>query len=213
MALNAEQIERYSRQIVLPEVGATGQQRLLAATVALTGASPLAAHAGRYLAGAGVGHLVLVEPRAAGVAEELVALNPEIAVTAAPALPAANAVVAADLGPAARDALGRQLHTSTIPMIGVGTGGGGGWLHVAQGRRGCISCAASGAGAGAAGDVLGAPAGGVLGALAALYTLRLLLGLSPPEAESWWQFDAAAAMLERRALVRAANCAGCRPLS
>jgi molybdopterin/thiamine biosynthesis adenylyltransferase len=208
MTLNPQQIERYSRQIVLPEVGARGQQRLLAATVALAGASALAAHAGRYLAGAGVGHLLLVEPGDARIAAELATLNPEIALSTVPGAPMADAIVAADLAAPARDALARQARASTVPLIGVGMGGAGGWLHVAHGPQGCISCAASGA-AGEPAAALAAPAAGVLGALAALSTLRLLLGLNTPETTCWWQFDAATATLERRPLSRAANCHSC----
>jgi len=49
------QIERYSRQIVLPEVGAEGQLRLLAARVAIAGTGVAAERVLAYLAAAGVG--------------------------------------------------------------------------------------------------------------------------------------------------------------
>jgi hypothetical protein len=52
--LDDAQVERWSRQIVLPEVGARGQARLLAARVVVAGEDPAAAHARTLLERAGV---------------------------------------------------------------------------------------------------------------------------------------------------------------
>lgn len=52
---------RYSRQIALPQVGEPGQQRLLDAKVVIVGAGGLGVPVALYLAGAGVGHLTLVD--------------------------------------------------------------------------------------------------------------------------------------------------------
>ena len=54
-------IERYARQVVLPEVGAAGQARLNAAHVLVVGAGGLGCPVLQYLAGAGVGRLVIVD--------------------------------------------------------------------------------------------------------------------------------------------------------
>jgi len=59
--LTAEQRERYSRHLLLPEVGAEGQQKLLDARVLLLGAGGLGSPAGLYLAAAGVGTLGIVD--------------------------------------------------------------------------------------------------------------------------------------------------------
>jgi hypothetical protein len=59
MRLDDRQIERYSRQIVLPEVGPEGQLRLLRSRVAIAGAGPAAERAFGYLAAAGVGRLAV----------------------------------------------------------------------------------------------------------------------------------------------------------
>lgn len=59
--LDADAMDRYSRQIILPQVGVTGQERLAKARVALLGAGGLGAPISLYLAAAGVGHLTLID--------------------------------------------------------------------------------------------------------------------------------------------------------
>jgi molybdopterin-synthase adenylyltransferase len=132
MALREDQIRRYARHVLLPDVGGRGQERLLAAAVAVElrqdGAAEVAALA--YLAAAGVGRLVLTgdvsgplgegeiaagilyaaadrgRPRGRAAAERIAALNPDVTVIAAgTAPPPADAVrLADDLEPAPADA-------------------------------------------------------------------------------------------------------------
>src|SRR5438105_9633363 len=59
--LTAEQRERYSRHLLLDEVGLEGQQKLLDAKILLLGAGGLGSPAGLYLAAAGVGTLGIVD--------------------------------------------------------------------------------------------------------------------------------------------------------
>ena len=61
MRLNDERIERYSRQILLPQVGGEGQEKLLVSKVLIVGAGGLGSPVASYLAGAGVGTIGIVD--------------------------------------------------------------------------------------------------------------------------------------------------------
>ncbi len=61
MELSEEQVRRYARHILLPEVGGIGQARLLAARVLVVGAGGLGSPLVLYLAAAGVGTIGIVD--------------------------------------------------------------------------------------------------------------------------------------------------------
>jgi len=61
MVLREDQIERYSRQIILPGMGGKGQEKLLDAKVLIIGAGGLGSPAGLYLASAGIGTIGIVD--------------------------------------------------------------------------------------------------------------------------------------------------------
>jgi len=100
--LTNEQISRYSRHLILPQVGVEGQERLKAAKVLLVGTGGLGAPLALYLAAAGVGTLGIVDydfveesnlqrqiihsnrdigrPKVASAADRIKAINPDIKV-------------------------------------------------------------------------------------------------------------------------------------
>jgi len=102
--LSKEEIQRYSRHLIMPEVGLEGQLKLKRASVLTIGTGGLGAPLGLYLAAAGVGHLGLVDfdivdssnlqrqvtfttadvgkPKSEAAKARLSALNPAIEITA-----------------------------------------------------------------------------------------------------------------------------------
>ncbi len=61
MTLSASERERYSRHLLLPEIGVAGQEKLQAARVAVVGAGGLGSPSSLYLAAAGVGTLGIID--------------------------------------------------------------------------------------------------------------------------------------------------------
>lgn len=61
MEFTEEQLQRYSRHIILPEVGGKGQKKLLNAKVFLVGAGGLGCPVGYYLTAAGVGTIAIID--------------------------------------------------------------------------------------------------------------------------------------------------------
>ena len=61
MEFTEEQISRYSRHILLPEVGGKGQKKIAKSKILLVGAGGLGSPAALYLAAAGVGRIGLID--------------------------------------------------------------------------------------------------------------------------------------------------------
>lgn len=62
MSLGPDRVERFARQIIVPEIGGAGQVALAQAKVTLVGLGGIGSPVLQYLAGAGIGHLRLIEP-------------------------------------------------------------------------------------------------------------------------------------------------------
>ena len=61
MQLNNEEIRRYSRHLILPEVGLAGQKKIKATSVLCIGAGGLGSPIAMYLAAAGIGKIAIVD--------------------------------------------------------------------------------------------------------------------------------------------------------
>ena len=61
-SLNNEEVLRYGRHLIMPEVGMTGQKKLKAAKVLMVGAGGLGSPSGLYLAASGVGEMTIIDP-------------------------------------------------------------------------------------------------------------------------------------------------------
>ena len=113
MSLGAAQIDRYSRQIILPEVGGRGQERLLGARVLLAGHDDAAVATATLLGRAGVGTLHLV----AGPAS-LPELSPDCRVERiADGVPVPDADVFVDVRGGSTAALGREAARHRRPLV------------------------------------------------------------------------------------------------
>ena len=102
--MNDDQLLRYSRHILLDDVGIEGQQRLVDSHVLVVGAGGLGSPVAMYLAASGVGHITIADhdvvdltnlqrqiahttsrvghPKVESAAQAMLALNPEVRVTA-----------------------------------------------------------------------------------------------------------------------------------
>ena len=102
MSFTDEQIKRYSRHIILPEVGGKGQKKILQSKVLVIGAGGLGSPAAYYLAAAGVGTIGIIDgdvvdisnlqrqiihqtpdidkPKVISAKEKIEALNPDVEV-------------------------------------------------------------------------------------------------------------------------------------
>lgn len=84
MTLSDAQIERYSRQIIVPGIGSRGQTNLLAASVVVHGAPRLVTATAAHLAAAGVGNLwIAIDESPADAVAQVAAVNGDCRVQAA----------------------------------------------------------------------------------------------------------------------------------
>jgi adenylyltransferase/sulfurtransferase len=151
------QIDRYSRQIILPEVGGRGQQKLLSSTLALL-ATDETSILPAYLAAAGVGRLVIWNPGAQTTSEalqDISDLNPDCALESR-AEPVSRlncesliaesnpvAVVIMEEHAQAAELMNAACAATATPLVWGGTMGAKAYLTVFDPRQspGCRACA------------------------------------------------------------------------
>ncbi len=226
--LNDSQLLRYSRQILLPEVGVRGQQRLLDASVLVVGLGGLGSPVAMYLAASGVGRLIVADDdrvelsnlqrqiihadtavgqfKTDSARRTLQSLNPEVSVETvcvrldAETLPAqiarADVVVDGCDNFATRHAVNRACVAAGRPLVSGAVVRMEGQVAVftpapdspcyeclyADGISADESCVQNG--------VL-APVAGVVGAVQAVETIKLLLGIGEPLVGRLLLFDGA----------------------
>lgn len=217
--MNDSQLLRYSRHILLDDIGIEGQERLLAAHAVIIGAGGLGSPAALYLASSGIGRITLVDddtvdltnlqrqvmhtterigqPKADSGREAVLAINPEIDVTALRerAGPerllelARSATVVLDCSDnfATRHAVNRACMAAGVPLVSGAVIRFDGQLSVFDPRLPAAPCYAcvfpedSGA-EDVACSTMGvfAPLVGVVGAVQAAEAMKLVAGIGRP---------------------------------
>ncbi len=218
--LTDAQIDRYSRQIIVSEIGGRGQERLLAATVAVIGTGAIAHVLTPYLAGAGIGRLYLC-PAAGedpGEAERLEAdladVNPDTTIATAAMSgdwsSVCDVVVATTGDPQTLRPVVAAAARASCPLIAAGVHGSLAWLAVGgPAEHACVGCAAAMARAAAAGSTFESAAVGAIGALLALEVLRGTLQLAGLAPGRWLHYDGDTAALTEGCIARQSACAIC----
>lgn len=172
MRLTDDQIEQYSRQIILRELGGTGQRRLLASSCAIVGRGAAFDTIVTYLAGAGVGRLALPSQTAQTLAfAEPAQRNSDVVVESVTLVPSDYDVwIDAGADASAHPTAGR----ARLGEIRVSEVSHGVELDLIPPASGCLTCHPEGPkGTSQVAEL--APAG----ALAALAALRWLAEIAP----------------------------------
>ncbi len=244
MGFSLEDVERYARHLVLSEIGGPGQQKLVAATVAVIGAGGVGSPAALYLAAAGVGTLRLIDPDTVSLSNlqrqilfdnadvgqakvkvaqrRLSALNPGVRIeTFAEALTLENAgrLIAGadavldgtdDFG--VRHAVNAACVAHRVPLVSGALGRWSGQVGVFAGRP-CYQClvpdAPPDAETCARVGVVGALAG-VIGSMAALETIKLIVGAGEPLEGRLLLYDGLSATTRTVRVAADPDCPVCR---
>lgn len=221
MTLDAERSARYARQLVIPAIGAQGQERLAAARVRVVGASGPFAPALVYLTLGGVGTLwiddpepvgagdaghwlyppaTLGEPRGRVAAAALAERSRFVRVLDAPGEEEPTALLVLAPSPAKAVAAAEQGRTARLPLVVAELDGDGGSVVTVPVGAPCFACARS---------VTGArrpPVAGA-GAVAALAAEELILLLARPERATGRRCDLTRGVPSARSTARLAGCA------
>jgi len=236
--LSDVEVERYSRQLVLPEWSEATQLALREANVLVVGAGALGSPVASYLAGAGVGRLGIVDhdavelsnlhrqtlhftpdlgvPKAESAVAKLRFLNPEIVVEPYQARFAPAMLEGADLVVDCSDSFDTRYEVNgeccaaRIPLVEGGVIGMSGLvMAIRPGESACWRCAEpEPATARRDGGDLG-PAAGAVGSLMALEALKLLTGFAPPTLDALLEVHLVTPTLVRVPVERRSGCPDC----
>jgi molybdopterin/thiamine biosynthesis adenylyltransferase len=246
--MNDNQLLRYSRHILLDEIGIDGQQKLLDAHALVIGAGGLGSPAALYLASGGVGHITLVDddevdltnlqrqimhasarvgrPKALSGKEALLAINPEVEVTALcervagerlrELVRAATVVLDCSDNFATRHAVNRACFDAGVPLVAGAVIRFDGQLSVYDPRTPASPCYAclfpeDGKFEDAACSTMGvfAPLVGVVGAMQAAEAMKLIVGTGQSLAGRLLLLDGRSMDWTSIAIARNDNCQVC----
>jgi len=244
--LSPDDYVRYDRQLKLPDFGVTGQQSLRDARIAVVGVGGLGAPVLAYLAGAGVGHLTIIDsdrvevsnlhrqpiysmgdvgrPKTEAAAAYVTALNPTIEVaTMAAHIDETNAIdllLGHDVAVICTDSFetAHAVNTATaglgIPMVFGSVYRTEGQFAVFDAKTGpCYACVFPQDRGGLALDcsivgVLG-PVTGIIGAIQATETIKLVTGIGHPVGGSLRLYDAQTHTFDSLVVKKNPACAVC----
>jgi adenylyltransferase/sulfurtransferase len=217
--LNDAQVERYSRQIILPEIGGRGQKRLLAAAVAIVARDPK--YLLEYLVAAGVGHITVVSRAGTAAIDDLADLNRDCRIEV-PAMPASYGEWLAAAQPDAvllqTDSDGESTELNSVcvragkPFLWGRTAGAKAYMALFDPTmvRGCYACTdVRRRVTPAESNILHPLAASLLASLQAAETVKLLLDRSSALHGEGLVIDAATASIDRLPFETASACSDC----
>jgi molybdopterin/thiamine biosynthesis adenylyltransferase len=246
--MNDDQLRRYSRHILVDEIGIEAQQRFLDAHALVIGAGGLGSPAALYLASGGVGRITLVDddlvdltnlqrqimhtsarvgrPKAESGREALLAINPEVAVTAlreragqqrlAELARAATVVLDCSDNFATRHAVNRACRAAGVPLVAGAVIRFDGQISVFDPRLATSPCYAclfpeDGRFEDEACSTMGvfAPLVGMIGAMQAAEAMKLIAGVGQSLAARLLLLDGRAMEWTSIGVARNASCPVC----
>jgi len=221
--LSEQQVERYSRQIILPQVGGRGQQKLLSAAIAVVGRRDLSATVALYLAAAGIGRLILSAPsplsEAAGVNSDCRVSPLPSPVTRDVSVDLAHhcsVIVASGASPEVCDMLNAACVARGTTLVWADTAGSLGLATVFRrdaDQCPCYACVRTPLShwlaAAAAPDAFAEAVAAFIGTVQATEAIMQVVGLDRPATARVMAYDAVAGMMNDMTIARNPHCSTC----